>query len=167
MQPQQPPPGPRYPAPQQQWAPPLPPPYQQPPSRRRKKGPAGKVALIVVGVIAVLIGLVAVLGDGEEQPAASVATPTASRTAPFVSGVPKPDGQQTEDLLAGLRQIDRELDRARSVDRARNTCSDLLAGEKRSSIVEKTRLRFDGTAQIDTADAQAIVKLIQEGGWCR
>ncbi|MBB5626631.1 hypothetical protein [Sphaerisporangium krabiense] len=123
---------------------------------------------LVLGVIGalVVVGIVAAVLDGGEEPAAAPRA-SASSAPQITSGIPKPDGQQTEDLLAGLRQIDKELDRARSVDRARNTCADLLAGEKRSAIVEKTRLRFDGTAQIDTADAQAIVKLIEDSGWCR
>lgn len=127
------------------------------------------IVLIMVGAFVVLVAIGMALGGGEDAPvaASSPTAPAASRTAPFVSGIPKPNGQQTEDLLAGLRQIDAELDRSRSIDRARNTCSDMLAGEKRSDIVEKTKQRFDGTASIDTADARTIVKLIEEGGWCR
>lgn len=117
-------------------------------------------AVAVVAVIAVTLGLVAA-----KVPPSPTAAP--SQTATVVPKVPKPTADQAEALLVGLRGIDRELDRARSIDRARNTCSDLLAGEKRSAVVERTRQRFDGVANIDTADARAIVKLIEDSGWCR
>lgn len=122
-----------------------------------------------IGVLALLGGLVTLLDGGKKpvaKPLASVSS-SPSSTATFVSGIPKPDAQQTEDLLYGLRQVDSELDRARSIDRARNTCSDLLNNKDRAQIVENTRLRFDGVAEIDTADARAIVKLIEDGGWCK
>ncbi|MFD0889156.1 hypothetical protein ACFQ08_31875 [Streptosporangium algeriense] len=118
------------------------------------------------GALALLIALVFLLGgNGQEEPTVSVNSSPSTVTS-FVSGIPKPNAQQTEDLLYGLRKIDPELDRARSIDRARNTCSDLLAGKKRDQVVENTRLRFDGVAQIDTADAEKIVALVEQGGWC-
>ncbi|MCC5580592.1 hypothetical protein IMZ11_33740 [Microtetraspora sp. AC03309] len=123
------------------------------------------VAAVVVGLAMVGGILQAVSGSGEKPAARGTAEPSSTPLA--VIAIPKPDAQQTEDLLYGLRQIDKELDRARSIDRARNTCSDLLQGEERNKVVEKTRLRFDGVADIDVADAEAIVKLIEQGGWCR
>ncbi|MFI7532588.1 hypothetical protein [Streptosporangium sp. NPDC049376] len=81
--------------------------------------------------------------------------------------VPKLDAGQTRELLAGLRKIDPALDEPRSVERARNTCSDSLNGKPRDQIVENTRLRFDGgDARIDAADAEKILLLILQAGWC-
>ncbi|OUC99325.1 hypothetical protein [Streptosporangium minutum] len=166
--PQQPQQGP-YGQPTQQYTQPGPPPGWQQPPPPPKKGGKGAAIAIVIGLIVVLAALGGLLklvdGGGEVKVTGgdeqAVATPAA------VSKIPKPDAQQTEDLLYGLRQIDRELDRARSIDRARNSCSDLLNGEDRNDVIKRTQLRFDGVADIDTADARAIVKLIEDGGWCR
>ncbi|MEU0520100.1 hypothetical protein [Streptosporangium sp. NPDC006007] len=120
----------------------------------------------VVAVLAMLGGLVKLLDGGEAKPATrSAGSPTL--TAAIVSNIPRPNARQAEELLYGLRRIDPELDRARSIGRARNTCSDLLHNEPRAAAVERTRLRFDGIADIDATDARAIVKLIETGGWCR
>jgi len=79
-----------------------------------------------------------------------------------------PDGQQTEDLLYGLRQIHPALDRARSIDRARNVCLLILRGTPREEVIEGARLRFEGgDVTLTQADAEAIVELIERGGWCR
>lgn len=140
-----------------------------PPARRRKSS-AGKWALITVGaivatILAVVMGtrMIAFVVGG---PADRTAEP--ETTAAIVSGIPKPDADQAEELLYGLREVDRALDEARSIDRARNTCSDLLAGKKRAQVVANTRIRFDGgSASVDEADAEQIVKLVEAGGWCR
>lgn len=149
------------PGPHPGWQPSPPPP--------RRRNPALIGLAVLAAAVVVLIGLVFALGEDKPTPASKpVAEPSASSPPPsIVSAIPKPDAQQTEDLLYGLRQIDRELDRARSIDRARNSCSDLLQGKGRGQVVENTRLRFDGVAEIDTADARAIVKLIEDGGWCK
>ncbi|MEV4245236.1 hypothetical protein AB0J63_17695 [Streptosporangium canum] len=165
--PQQPQQGP-YGQPTQQYTQQGPPPGWHPPPPPKKSGKGAAIA-IVIGLIAVLAALGGLLkfieGSGEVKLAGgdeqAVATPAAA------SKIPKPDAQQTEDLLYELRQIDPELDRARSIDRARNSCVDILQGKSRSQTIENTRLRFDGVAEIDTGEARAIVKLIENGGWCK
>ncbi|MER7206350.1 hypothetical protein ABT340_04725 [Streptosporangium sp. NPDC000239] len=126
-------------------------------------------------MLALLGGLVSLLDSGELKVAdgggdeTSVPVPmvTTDTLSPFVSGIPKPNAQQTEDLLSGLREINPGLDQARSIDRARNTCSDLLAGKDRKTVIINTGLRFNGgDAHIDAADAEKIVALIEKGGWC-
>jgi hypothetical protein len=128
-------------------------------------------ALMSAGVVLVVLIAVALTMSGKDRGAVTAAStsmdPVRTSKAPAVTTIPKPDTDQAEELLYGLGQVDRELDRARSIDRARNTCSDILAGESRTDVVERTRLRFDGTAQISTSEARAIVKLIEAGGWCR
>src|SRR5690606_4348531 len=69
------------------------------------------------------------------------ASPSARASVPpsttrFVSGIPMPDGQQTEDLLYGLRRIHPALDRARSIDRARNVCRQILDDMPREKVIE-------------------------------
>lgn len=128
--------------------------------------------MLIVGAVVLAMALIGALiqaidGPDQTKPAAEASSANPTDQVKRTTKIPKPDAQQTEDLLYGLRQIDKELDRARSIDRARNTCWDLLKGKDRSQVVENTRLRFDGVAQIDTADARAIVKLIEDGGWCR
>ncbi|SNS15095.1 hypothetical protein SAMN05216276_10054 [Streptosporangium subroseum] len=119
------------------------------------------VALVVMFMVGRYLG-----GRPTVKPISTVELPVVSEVIP-TSTIPEPDADQAEDLLYGLGQIDRELGRTRSIDRARNTCLDILAEEKRAAVVERTRQRFDGTARISTADARAIVKLIEAGGWCR
>lgn len=128
----------------------------------------GKVILVVAAtLIAGLLMLGDLLGDqtGENTPpdASASTTPAADRA---VSGVPEPDGEQAGKLLAALGRIDPALNHERSIGRARNTCLDLLGDDPRDDVIERTRQRFDGTAQVDTADAEAIVKLVERGGWC-
>lgn len=116
---------------------------------------------IVAFVLAVVMAgrMLAFVSDRTAEP---------QETVKVVSGIPKPDADQAEELLYGLREVDRALDEARSIDRARNTCSDLLAGKKRAQVVANTRIRFDGgSASVDEADAEQIVKLVEAGGWCR
>jgi hypothetical protein len=119
------------------------------------------VALVVMFMVGLYLG-----GRPTVKPISTVDLPVVSEAVPTPT-IPEPDADQAEDLLHGLGQIDGELDGTRSIDRARNTCLDILAEERRAAVVERTRQRFDGTAQISTADARAIVKLIEAGGWCR
>ncbi|MGW4411169.1 hypothetical protein ACWEJ6_44560 [Nonomuraea sp. NPDC004702] len=118
-------------------------------------------------VIAAVLGVLALAGcstpNNSAQPSAS-----ASSEPRLVSKIPKPDTDQAEKLLYGLREINPELDRARSIDRARNVCSSLLSGITRAKIIEGARIRFEGgDVEISDADAQKIVKLVEDGGWCR
>ncbi|MGS2641688.1 hypothetical protein [Streptosporangium sp. G12] len=138
---------------------------QQPPKKQNPR--LVGLAVLAVAVVA-LVGMAALFG-GEPERAAQVTTvlPTPNSSPAPVSGVPKPDAQQTMKLLLGLRRIDSALDYERSIDRARNSCSDLLAGEDRAAVIRKTQQRFDGAARIDIREARTIVKLIEDGGWCR
>lgn len=148
--------------PTQQWPPP--PGWGPPP----KKNQGVRVALALGGVLLALIVLAVAMAP--DRPAARTSTKAGTvkvSEAPAVSTIPRPDAQQAEDLLYGLRRIDKELDRARSIDRARDSCSNLLAGEPRADVVEKARQRFDGVAQINTAEARKIVALIEAGDWCQ
>lgn len=150
--------------PPQQWGPPALPPR---PPAKKGRSPWLILAAVIGGVVLLGALIQATGGPDKSEPTANRSSAKPTDQAKITTKTPKPDAQQTEDLLYGLRQIDKELDRARSIDRARNSCSDLLQGMERSKVIERTRLRFDGVADIDTADARAIVKLIEQGGWCR
>lgn len=132
------------------------------PPRRRRKSRAGRWVLgIVTGVLALLVAVVVL---------ASLTAPSSRTEADAGSTpafpIPKPDEQQTDALLAGLRRIDPGLDHERSIDRARNACWSLLQGGSRAQVVKSTQARFDGSVRVTRADAEAILKLIEAGGWC-
>ena len=139
----------------------------------KKKGRGKKIALWVAGAFAVVVVVGALLDDSPTEGETANASPSARASVPpsttrFVSWIPMPDGQQTEDLLYGLRRIHPALDRARSIDRARNVCRQILDDMPREKVIEGARLRFEGgDVTLTQADAEAIVELIERGGWCR
>lgn len=143
----------------QQWARPAPPP------RRRSR--IKVIVLSILGVLATIIVLAAVTNPADRNKPVASASPSASASR-FASGIPTPDAQQTEDLLYGLRRIHPDLDRARSISRARNICDDLLKGIERDQVVDRARRRFEGGGvTLSRADGAAIVELVESGGWCR
>lgn len=128
--------------------------------------------MAIAGAFVGLVALGVAFGDdsAEDRPVASAA-PSASPSASasrFASGIPTPDAQQTEDLLYGLRRIHPDLDRARSISRARNICDDLLKGIERDRAAARAKYRFEGGGvTLSRADGAAIVELVESGGWCR
>lgn len=148
--------------PQQQHQPYAGPPM--PPPRRKPKARGWLIAGAVVLVLLVAVLVAAALSAGGKPSA--TATPSPSTSYVFAEAVPKPNADQAEVLLRGLREIDPGLDRARSIDRARNTCWSILEGLSRAQVVKSTRLRFDGATRVTSSDAEKIVKLVEGGGWC-
>lgn len=70
-------------------------------------------------------------------------------------------------FLAALDEIDPELvtkpDRA--LRRGRNVCFDLAAGKPRETVVDNTRLRYDGGhVQVSAAMATLIVAAVETSG---
>jgi hypothetical protein len=120
-------------------------------------------------LIAAVLGLFALCACSSPPPSSSSPTPSAkaASAAEPVSGVPSPDADETAQLLAALAEIDPALDHKRSVGRARNTCQAILAGEEDAKVLAATQQRFNGTANISTADARKIMELVEGSGWCR
>ncbi|MGW6498556.1 hypothetical protein [Nonomuraea angiospora] len=119
-------------------------------------------------VVAAVLGLLVLSAcssptpDSQSEPAAS------SNASQPVSGVPSPDAGQSAKLLAALAEIDPALEHERSISRARDTCQTLLSGEDRAKVVDMARQRFDGgSASVSAADAEKIVKLVEDSGWCK
>ncbi|MEV7006919.1 hypothetical protein [Streptosporangium sp. NPDC051022] len=136
-----------------------------------KKGGTRLVGLAVLGgAVALLVGLVTALGGergGKPTTTGAGASSSPGRPSPFLPAVPKLTAEQTEGLLVGLRKIDPALDEPRSVERARNICSDLLNGKDRDQVIKNAKIRFDGgDAGIGTADARKIMYVILQAGWC-
>lgn len=123
-------------------------------SAPRSRGRLGKIVLVVAASIAAVALILAEALSG-------------SGSALSEPAFPAPSEEQAAALLAGLRRIDPALDHERSIGRARNVCLDLLGGSPRAAVVERTRRRFTGSASVSSADAEAIVELIESGGWCR
>lgn len=122
-------------------------------SAPRSRGRLGKIVLVVVAVVAAVALILAEALDGSGSESAEPAFPA-------------PSEEQAAVLLDALSRIDPALDHERSIGRARNVCVDLLGGDPREEIVERTRRRFTGSVEVSLADAERIVRLVERGGWC-
>lgn len=122
-------------------------------SAPQSRGRLGKIVLVMAAVVAAVALILAEALDGSGSESTEPAFPA-------------PSEEQAAALLAGLRRIDPALDHERSIGRARNVCVDLLGGDPREEIVERTRRRFTGSVEVSLADAERIVRLVERGGWC-
>ena len=135
-----------------------------------------KWAYWTIGVFAFLwiVGTISQLG--EDDPAAGavpsgtpVVTPSPVASNDFVSPIPKPSDEQAAELLVALGDIEENLGRDKSIDRARNMCESILAearGEGGTfTLVELVHSRFLGSELTDE-QAQAVVDVIANSEWC-
>ncbi|GAA5071960.1 hypothetical protein HNP84_007887 [Thermocatellispora tengchongensis] len=97
-------------------------------------------------------------------PATDTATTTSQDTAES-TGVPTPDAEQKKLLLDGLAKIDPALENERYVDRAQDTCAELLGGINRDEVTKNIQDRFGGEEKINLTLAGRIITLI-EGSFC-
>lgn len=102
--------------------------------------------------------------------ATPTATPqlTATPTAAGSSGIPRPTDEQANNLLLALGKIDPGLKDERSIDRARNTCQQLLDGTPQATVRRNTKERFTGGSTPNISDPQvgAIIAVIKANGFC-
>ncbi len=116
-------------------------------------------------VVALLALTTATLGacSGKE------AAPEASASATTVSTIPEPDQGQAAALLGKLATIDQSLNEDKSISRARDQCTSLLADARgeggTGTLGDQVRSRFTADNLTDE-QAQAIADAIMSGGWC-
>ncbi|MFF4412126.1 hypothetical protein ACFYY8_06305 [Streptosporangium sp. NPDC001559] len=117
------------------------------------------------GALALLIGLVFLLGGNGQEKATASASP--STTLPAAPHVPTPSGAERDAYLAALRAIDPGLveKEERAVQRGRNTCLDVLEKKTTEQVTANTRIRFTGAVAVDAEQARQIVEAVK--AWCR
>lgn len=109
-----------------------------------------------LGVAGAALVLVFACGCSSSAPTAPVETAAAAA----VQTVPSPSAEQSVQLLATLGGIDEGLNNDRSIGRARNVCSDILAGEfDDATITDRAKTRFEG-GTVPSLSADQMAKII-------
>lgn len=100
-------------------------------------------------------------------PAVAPTAASSSNPSPIVSSIPRPSAAQTASLVTELGKINPAFNE-RYVERARNTCNDILSGKEESVILANTIQRFHGGNRppLTEEQGQQIISVVKANGFC-